>query len=408
MTTHVWSPDEAAYVDAFVESTGDELVAFRRRIHAHPELSGREFAITEALKSRLEVAHLAPQVLPSGTGIICDVGPDANDATAPTVALRADLDALAMGDETATAYRSKVPGVAHACGHDVHTTVLLGAGLALAKLLARPGAPRGRVRLIFEPSEETVPGGAVEVIECGYLDGVGGVFGLHCDPKVDLGHVGVVEGPITSAADIVEISLTGPGGHTARPERTIDLIGIAGRVANEVPEMLASGMNGHGPIRMVFGALRAGDAPNVIPTSAKLYGTLRSRNSEDWELGPKLLEAAIAQVVDSTGASWSLSHRRGVPPVVNDPGATRLLVTAVENALGPDGVVETDQSWGGDSFAWFLQRAPGSYARLGVHDPASTGPRLDLHASTFEPDERSIAVGVRVMAATALAWLRSI
>ncbi len=408
----VWSPDEASYVSEFVDSHGDELIAFRRRIHAHPELSAKEFAITEALMSRLQVAHLSPLVLPSGTGVICDVGASADDASAdgnaiPTVALRADIDALAMDDETLTRYRSQVPGVAHACGHDVHTTIVLGAGLVLAKLLGRPGAPVGRVRLFFEPSEETVPGGAVEIIESGYLDGVGVVFGLHCDPKVDLGSIGLIDGPITSAADIVEIGLSGPGGHTARPERTIDLVAVAGRVASQVPELLAKGVNGHGPLRMVFGALRAGNAPNVIPTSAKLYGTLRARNREDWERGPKLLEDAIEQVVGSTGATWTLRHDPGVPPVVNETRATQLLATATRAALGPDSVVATDQSWGGDSFAWFLQRVPGSYARLGVHDPQSNGPRLDLHASTFEPDERAIGIGVRVMVAVALGWLRS-
>ncbi len=397
-------------VDAFLEGHLDELIAFRRRVHAHPEPSGQEFATTEAVASRLQVAGLNPQVLSSGTGVICDIVSAASadgDATAsvPTIALRADLDALAMDDESTTPYRSTVPGVAHACGHDAHTTIVLGAGLLLTRLLAAEGAPAGRVRLIFEPAEEALPGGAIEVIEEGNLKDVGAIYGLHCDPKINVGTLGLNPGPITSAADLVEIEVGGPGGHTARPELTVDLVQVIAKAAQEVPkrvEELAAGE----PVKLVFGSLRSGDAANVVPSYGRLFGTLRTQNHEVWESAPELIEQALAEVVGPTGAQWRLTHTRGVPPVVNDPMATEFLSQVVTDQFGADSVLFSDQSWGGDTFAWYLERVPGSYARLGVHDPASTE-LLDLHASTFDIDERAIAVGIRTLSAVALSWLRS-
>ena len=307
-----WAPaveltaKDRGIVDGFLEGHLDELIAFRRRVHAHPELSGRESATTEAVASRLQIAGLDPQVLPSGTGLVCDifVGAGGIDAAGsavdsddvPTVALRADLDALAMDDESTTPYRSTVPGVAHACGHDAHTTIVLGAGLLLNRLLAAEDSPRGRVRLIFEPAEEALPGGAIEVIEEGHLKGVGAIYGLHCDPKIDVGILGLNPGAITSAADLVEIEFAGPGGHTARPELTVDLVQVVARAAVEIPQRVRELANG-APIKLVFGSIRSGDAPNVVPSYGRLYGTLRTQDHEVWEQAPELIEQAIAEIV---------------------------------------------------------------------------------------------------------------
>jgi len=401
-----------ARIDDFLTAHLDELIAFRRQLHAHPELAGREIETTEAIVNRLVVADLAPHILPSGTGLVCDLSsPDiATDGTAegaddvPTIALRADIDALAMMDESDAVYSSTIPGIAHACGHDAHTTITLGAGLLLQELLAAEGAPVGRVRLIFEPAEESLPGGAVEIIAEGSLDGVGAIYGLHCDPKIDVGRIGVTAGPITSAADLVEIILTGPGGHTARPELTVDLVSLTARVALEVPQ-LVNDMIGHVPAKLTFGSVRAGDAANVIPTQSRLFGTLRTQDHQVWEDAPELIEKALATVVDDTEATWTLNHTRGVPPVVNDAEATQFLRDVIVSELGPDAVLTAGQSWGGDTFAWYLENVPGSYIRLGTHDPANGESHLDLHAADFDIDERAIAVGVRALAATAYTWL---
>lgn len=401
---------ERALIDAYLEAHLDELIAFRRRVHAHPELSNVEYATTEALVTRFQIAELEPTVLPSGTGVICDViSPAAREAgikNPPTVALRADIDALAMQDESTTPYRSIVPGVAHACGHDVHTTVVLGAGLLLRRILQRDSSLIGRVRLLFEPGEESLPGGAIEIIERGFLDDVGVIFGMHCDPKIDAGQLGITDGPITSAADLVDIELSGPGGHTARPELTVDLVKVAAMAAIEVPKRVQE-MVGDSPIKLTFGSFRAGDAPNVIPTFARLYGTIRVQDHQVWEDAPKLIDAAVAELIEPTGAGWNVNHHRGVPPVINEAEASHFLREVAVDEFGEQQIMKAEQSWGGDTFAWYLEKVPGNYCRLGVHDPDSNAPRLDLHRSTFDVDERAIGVGIRTMVATALSWLHA-
>ena len=376
----------------FLATHGDELIAFRHHLHAHPEPSHREVVTTELISERLRIAGLTPTTLTSGTGLVCDVGP----SDRPRVALRADIDALLMADAKDVPHASTIPGVAHACGHDLHTTVVLGVGLALASL---PVDDRPAIRLVFEPAEESVPGGAVSVIADGALDGVAEIHGFHADPRLDVGTVGVRDGALTAAADIVEIDLAGPGGHTARPALTVDLVAEAARIVTELPARVASHAAGDARLELVFGASVAGEAANVIPTAAHLAGTVRTTDAELWSRAGQILESELGALLEGSGAEVTCSYRRGVPPVVNDPAVARRVRTVAERVLGPDAVVEPPRSLGGDSFAWYQQRVPGCYTRLGVHDPASGGPRLDLHSGAFDVDDRAIEVGIRVMLA---------
>lgn len=382
-------------VERWAAAKADELIAFRRDLHAHPEVSSQEKRTTSALVRRLQVAGLEPKVLNCGTGLVCDVG----TGEGPVLALRADIDALAMDDECHTPFRSQVPGVAHACGHDVHTAIVLGAGLFFAQ-----NPPVGRVRLIFEPAEETVPGGAMDVIEEGYLDDVGVIFGLHCDPKKTVGTVGLRTGPVSSASDLIRITLHGPGGHTARPEATIDLVNVMSELAIRLPQMLTERVEraDKGPIRLVWGSAISGDAPNVIPAKAVLTGTLRTPDRVVWEALRRLLNESVEQILGDAGVRWDLYHRQGVPPVTNHVEPTALWADAIAEELGQEAVVPTDQSWGGDSFAWYTDRVPGCYGRLGVHN--GRGETYDLHASTFDVDERAIGVGLRALVAASRAW----
>lgn len=385
-----------AGLDDFLAARADELVAMRRDLHAHPELSSQEERTTATITRRLQVAGLDPKGLTIGTGLVCDVG--AGDG--PVLALRADIDALAMPDGCRADYRSSVGGVAHACGHDVHTAILTGVGMFFAQY-----PPPGRVRLIFEPAEETVPGGAVAVIEEGHLDDVGAIFGLHCDPKKQVGTVGLRSGPITSASDAVIIHLSGPGGHTARPEATVDLVTVMSDLALRLPQVLADRVEAadKGPIRLVWGSAASGEATNVIPSRARLKGTLRTPDRVVWQALHWLLDESVNKVLaDVVGASWDLEHLKGVPPVDNDPDATALMADAIAAELGAGAVVSAEQSWGGDSFAWYTDRVPGSYARLGVHN--GPGPQGDLHSSSFDVDERCLAVGLRALVSTTHAW----
>ncbi|MGZ6825704.1 MAG: amidohydrolase [Mycobacteriales bacterium] len=380
-------------LDAWLDEHGPGLVALRRDLHRHPELGRLEHRTTRLLCERLEAAGLAPQVLRVGTGLVCDVG----EGDGPPVVLRADLDALPLHDAKDVPYRSQVPGVCHACGHDVHTAVVLGAGLALQAL-----GSAGRVRLVFQPAEEQMPGGALDVLAEGWLEGASAAFALHCDPSLEVGRVGLRPGPLTAAADSVEVLLSGPGGHTSRPHNTVDLVHVLAEVATGLPAALSRLVDPRAGMALVWGHVSAGLAHNAIPREGVLRGTLRVLDTAAWQQAPELVERVVAAIVAPYGAEATVTYLRGVPPVVNDPGATALLTAAVHTALGAEAAAVSPQSLGGEDFAWYLDHVPGSMARLGVRPPGE-GPQVDLHMPSFDVDEAAIAVGVRVLVAAAQA-----
>ncbi|MEV5673949.1 amidohydrolase [Streptomyces sp. NPDC052179] len=392
-------PEGAALPGTLSEELRAELIAFRRDLHMHPELGNQEFRTTAVIKDRLEKAGLKPRVLSIGTGLICDVGEW--DGVTPMLALRADIDALPIPDTKAgVSYRSTVPDRAHACGHDVHTATVLGAGLVLAGL-ARQGLLPRAVRLIFQPAEEVLPGGAADAIEAGVLEGVGRIIGVHCDPKVDVGRIGLRIGPITSACDRLEVSLDGPGGHTARPHLTTDLVTAAARVATDVPALLARRTDARSGLAVTWGRLETGHICNVIPQHAELSGTVRCLDLAAWRGAPDLVHAAIDEVAGMHGAKTVINYVRGVPPVVNDAETIGLLDAAMTERRGSYAIEDTEQSLGGEDFSWYLEHVPGAMARLGVRTPGDTR-GLDLHRGNFDVDEEAITVGVELFTAAAL------
>ncbi|WP_059013044.1 amidohydrolase [Streptomyces specialis] len=393
------SPEPTAF-PSFDDALRAELVAFRRDLHMHPELGNQEVRTTAVIKERLERAGLAPRVLDSGTGLMCDIRSPGADG--PILALRADIDALPIPDTKTVPYRSTVPGRAHACGHDVHATVVLGAGLLLARLAAS-GLLLRPVRLIFQPAEEVLPGGAPDAIESGVLEGVARILALHCDPRLEAGRIGVRTGAITSACDRIEVRLAGPGGHTARPHLTTDLVTAAARVATEVPALIARRVDTRAGMAITWGRLTTGHAPNVIPQVAELSGTMRCLDLDAWHAAPDLVLAAVDEVATMYRAKPEIQYVRGVPPVVNDAASTALLAEAMTSRFGADAVTGTEQSLGGEDFSWYLQQVPGAMARLGVRPPGdpSAAPR-DIHQGDFDVDERAIGVGVELLTQAAL------
>lgn len=385
-------------LDAFLAETEQDLVAFRRDLHRHPELAFAEYRTTQRIAERLTAAGLNPSVLPRGTGIICEVG----SGDGPTVALRADIDALPLQDEKDVAYRSTVAGACHACGHDVHTSILLGTSLFLARQ-AEAGLLPGRVRLLFQPAEE-LPGGALEVMAQGGISGVDRIFGLHCDPRVDVGQVGLKAGPITSACDKLAIRVSGPGGHTARPHLTADLVFALAKILTELPAALSRRVDPRSSLSLVWGRVEAGSAANAIPDDGIAEGTVRCLDENAWHAAPDLIKALLESVASAYGVEATMDYTRGVPPVVNDEASVQMLAEAASRALGEGSVVPTQQSLGGEDFAWYLESIPGAFARLGTRSPDS-GIEYDIHQGTFDVDERAIAHGVRLMAATALTAL---
>jgi amidohydrolase len=378
---------------ALLAPYADELVAFRRDLHAHPELGHQEFRTTQRVAERLQRAGLSPELLP-GTGVVCDLG-----SGGPAVALRADLDALPLPDECDDGWHSTTDGVSHACGHDVHTSALLGAGLALADLDAVGGLP-GRVRLIFQPAEEVNPGGALDVVAAGALDGVDRAFALHCDPGNDIGRVATRPGAITSASDAVHVRLHGSGGHTSRPHLTEDLVFALAQVVTQVPAVLSRRLDPRAGVAMVWGRVAAGGASNVIPRTGEVHGTLRCLDTAVWAQAGSVLTDVVHEVVRPYGVRAEVSVTRGVPPTVNDPDAVLVVEEAALAELGPGAVALAEQSLGGEDFAWMLEKVPGAMLRLGTRTPG--GRTYDLHQPDFRADERAVGVGARVLAAIAV------
>lgn len=368
------------------------VVALRRDLHAHPELGFAETRTTGVIVSELSAAGLSPRVLPGGTGVVCDIG--AATSGGPLIALRADIDALPIADLKAVPYRSRVEGVCHGCGHDAHTAILLGAAAELARTPLD-----GAIRLIFQPAEELLPGGAPSVIAAGALEGVAQIFALHCDPRLDTGQVGLRVGPITAACDQLEITLSGPGGHTARPHLTADLVYVLGRLITELPGMLSRRIDPRAALSLVWGAVEAGSAANAIPTSGMLRGTLRVLSRAAWDEAEHLTRELIEQLVAPSGAKAEITYVRGVPPVVNDAAAVAVQRAAVLSALGAGALTDTAQSMGGEDFAWYLGTVPGALARLGVRPDGAAA--FDLHQGTFDIDEAALDVGVRYTVALA-------
>lgn len=375
----------AARVDEWLIAHRDEVIGWRRHLHSHPELSHMEYATTDFLEQTLRLHGLEPQRFP-GTGLMVDIGP----ATEDRLAFRADIDALALTELTGLPYASTEPGVAHACGHDVHTTISLGLACALADNV---DALRHGVRVIFQPAEEVMDGGASDVIAWGGLDGIGSIFGLHVEPKLKVGKIGVRTGAITSASDVIRLKVTGPGGHSARPHLTSDVVFALGSLVTQLPALLSRRVDPRTATVLVFGSVNAGYAPNAIPESGQMTGTIRTADIATWRILQELMEELIAQVLAPTGCCHELTYQRGVPPVINDDVATAMLADAAR-VIDPQAVVQAPQSSGGEDFSMYLEHVPGSMARLGCW--SGKGRMQDLHQGDLDVDERAIGVGVRL------------
>lgn len=391
MTT---TPTLATLVGDLSDAVGaieSELIEFRRDLHAHPELSRAEVRTTARVAEWLSAAGIESRLLP-GSGLLADVGAE---QASFRVALRADLDALPVHERTGLPWSSTEPDVCHACGHDVHIAAVVGAALALRTqehVLRELGVG---VRLIFQAAEEVIPGGAHAAIEAGALDGVDAAYAIHCDPSLDVGKVGLREGAITAACDSVTVRLGGRGGHTSRPHLTEDLVFALGKVVTEVPAALSRRLDPRAGAALVWGVVQAGRASNVIPSNGVVEGTLRMLDVNAWESVGPILDDIVAQVVAPYGVSAVVDRVRGVPPVVNHPDAISALgEAAMAVGIAP---VATQQSLGGEDFAWYLSSIPGAMARLGTRTPG--GHTYDLHQGDLVVDERAVAGGARLLAA---------
>jgi amidohydrolase len=275
----------------------------------------------------------------------------------------------------------------HACGHDVHTAIGTGVALALARLEPLPG----RVRVIFQPAEETFPGGGQDMVREGHADGLESIIAFHVDPTIPAGKIGLRSGAITASADRFYVTLEGPGGHTARPHRTVDLIYAAGKVITDLPALVDRLTDSRAPLALVFGRVAGGTADNVIPTTVELSGTCRTLDRTVWQEIPALLERLVQEIAAPTGAKVIVHCQRGIPPVMNDEGVVAVCREAVTHSLGLEAATIAPASMGAEDFARFTEAVPGALLRLGARPE---GRDVDLHSAAFAVDEAAIETGL--------------
>lgn len=379
------------FINEWFNAHRAEVIAWRRHIHRHPETANQEVETTNFLASILQDYGLVPQRFPQ-TGLMVDIGPDTELGR---LAFRADIDALPVTEVTGLEYTSEVPGKMHACGHDVHTTVALGLACALADFQRVHDLPLG-IRVIFQPAEEVWVGGATDVIEWGALEGVHSIFAIHAEPKLRVGRIGIRAGAITSATDVVELNIKGPGGHTSRPHLSADVVYALGKVITELPALLSRRVDPRTGTVLVFGQVNSGYAPNAIPETGSLTGTMRTADIGIWRDMQSLFIELVDQILAPVGVEHELTYNRGVPPVLNDDVATALLASAAQS-IDPQAMVQAPQSSGGEDFSWYLEKVPGSMARLGCW--SGEGEQHDLHMGDLIVDERAIGVGIKLFGA---------
>ena len=376
---------DASSVAEFTRAVAPSMVALRRALHEYPEVGWAEHRTTRKIAEQLRAWDLQPVIRPAGTGAVVEVGRGER-----VVGFRADLDALPIQEESRADYVSQHPGAMHACGHDVHSAIAVGMAGVLAKLGEEMP---GRVRIIFQPAEEQIPGGAAELCSEGVTDDLSAIAAFHVDPSLAVGSIGIRHGGVTGASDRIVIRLQGPGGHTSRPHQTVDIAYAAGRVITDLPGLLRHGVDPRETIAVVFGRLHGGSADNVIPTQIELGGTVRLFNLDLWRMMPKLVEQHVHDLIAPLGATAEVEYVQGSPPVVNNVGVVDAFERAGHVALGKGHVVETHQSLGSEDFAWFLESVPGALIRLGAALPDRS---VDLHSATFDVDESCIEHGIRV------------
>lgn len=373
-----------------VEEVAPGAVDLRRLLHRNPEPAHREHRTTELIRRFITRAGLTFEGRGPRTGGWVDIGD-------PRIGFRADIDALPIREPVENSPRSEIDGWMHACGHDAHAAIAAGIAVTIAKL-----APDAGVRVLFQPAEESFPGGAAELVNEGLVDGLDGLLAFHVDPSLRVGRVGARVGPITAGADAVTIFVHGPGGHTSRPHKTVDLVSAAARVATELPVAIRNAIDARSPVVTAFGSIQGGDAANVIPTEVVLKGTVRTLDAELWDVLPSLVDKMLGSILALTGAGYTLDYQQGIAPVVNDATVVGRAVRAIEETIGQGTVVDTETSMGGEDFSNYLNVTPGALLRLGA---ASGGG--DLHSASFRLNEDAIAVGIHAGTAALLGLTRS-
>ncbi|MGF1493113.1 MAG: M20 family metallopeptidase [Microcoleaceae cyanobacterium] len=389
-------------IKTLATSLAPRLIEIRRHLHAHPELSSQEHQTAAYVAGVLSSCGLRVEEAVGKTGVVGELR--GTDGASEWLAIRTDMDALPIQELTNLEFASRTSGVMHACGHDVHTTVGLGAAMVLSQLTDSFPGP---VRFLFQPAEE-IAKGATWMVEDQAMQDVAAIFGLHVFPSIPAGCIGIRQGALTAAADDLELVIMGESGHGARPHQATDAIWIAAQVITTLQQAISRTHNPLRPVVLTIGQISGGRAPNVIADQVKLVGTVRSLHPETHESLPAWIEQIVAGVCQMYGARYTMNYRRCVPSVQNHPELTQIIAESAQEAWGRESIqVLPEPSLGAEDFSVYLNHAPGTMFRLGVgHRDQSNYP---LHHPKFSVDESAILTGVVTLAYSAYKyWQRKL
>jgi len=385
-----------------VYAIGEELVALRRHLHQHPELGNKEIQTSTLLRDRLAGMDLEVETGIAVTGVTALLR---GASPGRTIGIRADMDALPIQDMKETSYRSEVPGVMHACGHDLHMATLVGAAQVLSQYRDQL---KGNVKFIFQPCEERVLG-ADRMIRAGVLENppVSVMLGFHSFPLLPTGVIGIKQGVMMASADLFSIHLYGKTGHAAKPHLAVDAISIAVMVIHALHLIVSSRIDPVHPAVVSIGMIRGGSAENIICDHVELRGTIRATSNKTRELILEKVEKKVRGITESMGGRYRLNVDRGSPPLNNHPVITRIVEESASEILGPDRVQSLEEpSLGGEDFSSYIEKVPGTYFRIGTGNPAKDTCHY-LHSDLFDVDEAAIPEAVKVLCWSALRLLHS-
>ncbi|OYP32939.1 M20 family metallopeptidase [Rhodopirellula sp. MGV] len=398
-STATWIDD----IHQLVDEHRQEWIDLRRHLHQHPELSGEETLTTNELKARLGALNLPLKLAGDGRGLTADLVTDVSLADSPRLAIRGDIDALPIQDEKTVAYRSCKPGVMHACGHDVHATVVVGAMQVLKKMEQAGKLPWPiAVRAVLQPAEETSEG-ALHMIHHGALRDVDAIIALHVDPTRQVGCIGIRNDALTAACDTFEITVVGRGGHGARPHLAIDPIEACVAWIDSLYRRMNRSIDPHQTVVVSVGMIQAGHSSNVIPDTAYASGTLRTLHPSARRRALEVIDSISEAVKQQFGCEIKIAWGTSAPAVFNDRKLVALIHDSIVEMLDPAAVdwIETP-SMGSEDFSYYLEHVPGAMFRLGVS--GSQVGSSPLHTGGFDIDEQAIAHGIQLFAATAIRY----
>ncbi len=382
-----------------IEKINERIIEIRHDLHEHPELSGHEEHTKYLVKGILEASGYTIRESDKHFGLIADLKVDEK---AKTIALRADMDALPIEEQTGKPYASREKGVMHACGHDSHTAIALGTAIAFAEHKA---LLPGNIRFIFQPSEESKEGGSAEMIADGALEGVDGILGLHAYPYLNTGEIGYKYGVMMASADIFTIEIFGKSAHGARPHEGVDAILVTSMIVNSLNHIVSRMIDPLHPAVISLGTIEGGRASNIICDHVVLKGTVRTVNEEIRKNIPEMMETSIEGICKSMGAKYHFAYEFGQPELINHDSMVDIVVSEAKKIIGEEKCIDLkDPVMGGEDFSEYLKIVPGAFFRLGTCDEEKKT-CISQHNSRFDVDDNALQTGMKIMAASALQFL---